>query len=63
MSRVSVEKVLSHSAEKCRKESFSLSLVSDIEKVWMSGSWGGGSRLSVEKLLSHSAEKNPRATL
>ena len=32
-------------------ESFSLSLISGIEKVWMRG-WGGVSRLSVEVFVS-----------
>ena len=41
MSRFFVEFFLFHSAEKCRKESCSLSLTSDIEKVWMNG-WCGG---------------------
>ena len=48
-------------------ESFSLPLISDMEKVWMRGWVGGGgggvSRFSVEKFLSHSAEKFGRATL
>ena len=36
-------------------ESFSVSLLSGIEKVWIRG--GGVSRFFVEKFLSHSAEK------
>ena len=36
----SFEKVLSHSAEKCRREPFNLSLVSGIEKKWMRGCRG-----------------------
>ena len=46
-------------------EPFSLSLISDIEKIWMRGWWGGGtvSRYSVENFLSHSAEKIRRTTL
>ena len=41
VSRFSVKKFLSHSAEKFRSgESFSVSLFSGIEKVWMTG-WGG----------------------
>ena len=35
---------LSHSAEKCRRGPFSLSLISGIEKVWMRGCGGGGRR-------------------
>ena len=38
-------------------ESFSVSLISGTEKVWIRGVWGGGvSRFSVENFLSHSAE-------
>ena len=47
-------------------EPFSLSLISGIEKVWISG-WvvGGGEvpSISVENFLSHSAEKFRRTTL
>ena len=48
-------------------ESFSLSLISDIEKVLDERVVGGGggrvSRFSVTNFLSHSAEKIRRATL
>ena len=45
-------------------EPFSLSLISGMEKVWISG-WGGGevTSISVENFLSHSAEKFRRTTL
>ena len=41
-------------------ESFSVSLYSGIEKVWIRG--GGVSRFSVEHFLAHSAEKFRRGT-
>ena len=42
----------------------SLSIISDIEKVWMRG-WGGGlvTKSSVEIFLSHSAETFRSGTL
>ena len=56
LSRFSVENFLSHRAENFRRwESFSVSLISGTEIVWIRG--GGVSRFSVEKFLSHSAEK------
>ena len=48
---------MSHSAEKFgRGESFSVSLISGIEKVWIRGGGEGVSRFSVGNFLSHSAE-------
>ena len=46
-------------------EPFSLSLVSTIEKLWISGWVMGGevTSISVENFLSHSAEKFRLATL
>ena len=47
---------MSHSAEKFSMgESFSVSLISGIEKVWI-GDGGGVSRFCVGNFLSHSAE-------
>ena len=43
-------------------ESFSVSLISAIEKVWIRGR-GGVSRFSVEKFLFHRAEKLRTRTL
>ena len=43
-------------------ESFTVALISGIEKVWIRGG-GGVSRSSVENFLSHSAENLPRRTL
>ena len=39
-----------------RGESFSVSLISGIEKVWIRGGGGRVSRFSVGNFLSHSAE-------
>ena len=44
-------------------ESFSVSLISRIEKVWIRGGGGGVSRFSVENFLSHSAENFRRGIL
>ena len=38
-------------------ESFSVSLTSGVEKVWIRGGGGGVSRFSVENFLSHRTEK------
>ena len=38
-------------------ESFTVAIISGIEKVWIRGGGGGVSRFSVENFLSHSAEK------
>ena len=55
VSRCSVENFLSHSAENFRTgESFSVSLISGIEKVWIRG---GSIKISCRFFLSHSAEK------
>ena len=54
VSRFCVENLLSRSAENFRRESFTVALISSIEKVWISE--GGVSRFSVENFLSHSAE-------
>ena len=43
-------------------ESFSLLILSDIEKVWMRG-WCGGSQGFSLKVSPHSAKKFRRATL
>ena len=43
-------------------ESFTVALISGIEKVWIRGG-GGVSRFSVEIYLSHSAEKHRKGTL
>ena len=52
---------LSHNSENSRRgggESFSVLLISVIEKVWIT--WVGGvSRFYAENFLSHSAEKIP----
>ena len=57
VSTFSVKKFLSHSAENFRRvESFSVSLISGIEKVWIRG--GGGEYQDFpSKFLSHCAEK------
>ena len=53
-----MEKFLSHNAKHFRMgESFSVSLNSGIEKVWIGG--GGVSGFSVENFLSHSVENFP----
>ena len=63
VSRFCVQNFLSHSAENFRRgESFSVSLISGIEKVWIRGG-GGESTFSVENYLSHSAESFRRGTL
>ena len=55
VTRFSVQIFLSHSAKHFRRgESFSVSLISGIEKVWVRGV--GISRFSVENYLSQSAE-------
>ncbi len=55
----SVEKILSHSAENLRRESFTVAfLYRKSEKVWTRVS-----RFSVENFLSHSAESFPRGIL
>ena len=58
VSKLSVENLLSDSAEIFRWETFSVSLISGIEKVWIRGGRGGVvvSRFSVEKFLSQGAE-------
>ena len=48
VSRLSVENFLSDSAEIFRWETFSVSLISSIEKVWIRGGGVGVSRFSVE---------------
>ena len=64
LSRFSVENFLSHRAENFRRwESFSVSLISGTEIVWIRGGGGGVSRFSVEKFLSHSAENFQRGAL
>ena len=42
------------------RESFTVAIISGIEKVWIRGAGGGVSRFSVENFLSHSAEKSSR---
>ena len=55
VSRCSVENFLSHSAENFRRgESFSVSLISGIEKLWIRG---GSIKIFCRIFLSHSAEK------
>ena len=61
--KILCQNFLSHSAENFRRgESFSVSLISSIKKVWIRGG-GGVSRFSVQNYLSHSAEKFRRGTL
>ena len=61
VSRFSVYNFFSHSAESFRRGiSFSVLLISGIEKVWLRG---GVSRFSVENYLSHSAENFRRGIL
>ena len=58
VSRFSVENFLSHSAEKVRRgESFSVSLISGIEKFYASEGYVTIFDFSVEIFFSHSAEK------
>ena len=56
MSRFSVDTFLSHSAEKRRRDPFSLSLNSGIEKVWMRG-WGGSVKVFRRKFLVSQCRK------
>ena len=56
VSRFCVQNLLSRSAENFRRESFTVALLSSIEKVWIRGGGGGVSRFSVENFLSPSAE-------
>ena len=56
VSRFSVEKFLSYSAENLPRESFSVALISRTEKVWIRG--GGVSRFSSKKLCLTIAEKS-----
>ena len=57
VSRFSVEKFLSHSAENFRRgDSSSVSLIWVIGKVWIRGGGEGVSKFSVENFLSHIAE-------
>ena len=63
MSRFSVEIFCLTVPKNAVGETFSLSLISGIEKVWIRG-WGRGvSRFSVEVFVSHSAEKLRRGIL
>ena len=64
VSRFSVEKYLSDSAEKFRGwgEFFRVSFISGIDKVWIRG-WNALSRFSGQNFLSHSAEKFSKGTL
>ena len=60
VSRFSVEKFLSYSAENLPRESFTVALILRTEKVWIGG---GVSRFSVEKTLSHNCRKVRRGIL
>ena len=61
VSRCSVEIFLSHSAENFRRgESFSVSLNSGIEKVWIRG---GSIKIFCRIFLSHSTKNIQRGTL
>ena len=65
VSRFSVEKNFSDSAEKFRGcgESFRVSFISGIDKVWIRGGGEAVSRFSVQNFLSHSAERFREGTL
>ena len=65
VSRLSFEKILSHSVEKCRRGTPSRSLISGIKKVRKRelGAERGVSRFSVQIVLSQSAENFRRVTL
>ena len=58
MSRLSVQKFFTHSAEKLRRGNLYcfVSLISGIENVKDKRTGGGASRFSAETFLSHSAE-------
>ena len=64
VSRFSVENYLSDSAEKFRGwgESFSVSFIWGIDKIWIRGG-EAVSRFSVQIFLSHSAERIRKGTL
>ena len=65
VSRFSVEIYLSDKAEKLRGwgESFSVSFISGIDKVWIRGGGEAVSRFSIQSFLSHGAEEFRRETL